>query len=136
VQSLRAAWAEARSRAERAGGLLREWLRTNVHAIEARRVEVVDQAVRALQEDRVTVLHGIERTILHVIESGTEERRKGEQAISRRLRELDGQAQCIVDAIGAGEPLGRAPRPWPALAPDQDLWYGCSMAEEERQAMA
>ncbi len=88
--------APARTLALRRGrGLLRHWLHANLYAIQARRVEVLDGAVRLLQQDMMAALHHLESTILETIEAGVRERTEGEQALAVRLAALDRQEEAI-----------------------------------------
>jgi hypothetical protein len=87
----------------RARSLLKVWLRANLYAIEARRVDALDGAVRMLHEDMAESLRSIGEAVLATIQSGMEEKRQGEYAIARRLGDLDRQAQDIFDGIRTGE---------------------------------
>ncbi len=88
--------APARALALRRGrSLLRDWLRANLYAIQARRVEALDGAVRLLQQDMMAALHHLESTILETIEAGVRQRTAGEQAVAQRLAALDRQEEAV-----------------------------------------
>ena len=81
------------------------------HESLARECHLLTDRAIGVEVETGRLAAGIERAILEIIGSGTEEKRQGEQAIARRLGELDGQAQGIFDAIRAGEPAEHPPRP-------------------------
>jgi len=88
----------------RARSLLKVWLRTNLYAIEARRVDVLDGAVRMLHEDMAGSLRNIGEVVLATIQSGMEEKTQGEFAIAHRLGELDRQEESVRSVLGTGQP--------------------------------
>jgi hypothetical protein len=75
-----------------------------MNTIEARRVEVVDGAVQMLHRQMLDALHGIERSVLEVIESGTREKQMGERAIALRIGELDRQEESVLNALRTRQP--------------------------------
>ncbi|OYW05203.1 MAG: hypothetical protein B7X11_02125 [Acidobacteria bacterium 37-65-4] len=80
---------------QRARALLQVWLRTNLHAIEARRVDVLDGAVRALQQDMVEALRHLEKSILVTLETGIQQKSLGEKAVAARLSALARQEEVV-----------------------------------------
>lgn len=86
----------------RARHLVRDWLRFNLHAIEARRVDVLDGATRLLQQDMMMALHHLESMILETINAGVAKRDQGERAVAARLAELDRQRELAESVMGAG----------------------------------
>jgi GTP-binding protein EngB required for normal cell division len=86
----------------RARHLVRDWLRYNLHAIEARRVDVLDGATRLLQQDMMKALHHLESMILETIKAGVAKRDEGERAVAARLAELDRQQSIAEGVLEAG----------------------------------
>ncbi|MGA9753235.1 MAG: dynamin family protein [Acidobacteriota bacterium] len=85
----------------RAGSLIADWLRANLYAIEERRVEELDGAMRLLQQDMMQALHHLEEAILATIEAGVRQREQGEQAVAERLEALSRQEAAIRAAEGS-----------------------------------
>ncbi len=85
----------------RAASLMADWLRANLYAIEERRVEELDGAMRLLQQDMMQALHHLEEAILATIESGVRQREQGEQAVAGRLEALSRQEAAILAAVGS-----------------------------------
>ncbi|MGC8722821.1 MAG: dynamin family protein [Acidobacteriota bacterium] len=84
----------------RAASLMADWLRANLYAIEERRVEELDGAMRLLQQDMMQALHHLEEAILATIEAGVRQREQGEQAVAERLEALSRQEAAIRAAVG------------------------------------
>ncbi len=85
----------------RAASLMADWLRANLYAIEERRVEELDGAMRLLQQDMMQALHHLEEAILATIELGVRQREQGEQAVAERLEVLSRQEAAIRAAEGS-----------------------------------
>ena len=85
----------------RAASLMADWLRANLYAIEERRVEELDGAMRLLQQDMMQALHHLEEAILATIELGVRQREQGEQAVAERLEVLSRQEASIRAAEGS-----------------------------------
>ena len=85
----------------RAASLMADWLRANLYAIEERRVEELDGAMRLLQQDMMQALHHLEEAILATIELGVRQREQGEQAVAGRLEVLSRQEASIRAAEGS-----------------------------------
>ena len=83
----------------RARSLLQDWLRTNLHAIEARRVDVLDGSVRALQQDMMEALHHLEKSILVTLETGIQQKSLGERAVAARLSVLERQEEAVGSVL-------------------------------------
>jgi GTP-binding protein EngB required for normal cell division len=85
----------------RADSLITDWLRANLYAIEERRVEELDGAMRLLQQDMMQALHHLEEAILATIEAGVRQREQGERAVAERLEALSRQEAAIRAAEGS-----------------------------------
>lgn len=83
----------------RARSLLKVWLRTNLYAIEARRVDVLDRAIRMLQQDMMEALHHLEKSILVTLETGIQQKSLGDQAVAARLGALERQEVAVESAL-------------------------------------
>jgi len=89
----------------RARSLLKVWLRTNLYAIEARRVDVLDGSVRVLQQDMMDALHHLEKSILVTLETGIQQKSLGEQAVAARLSALDRQQEAVEAVRSSDAPM-------------------------------